>query len=38
MFNEARRYVRIRVIDSNTGNMVRSEEIVIDEALSKKSL
>lgn len=35
MFNEARRYVRIRVIDSNTGKIVRSEEIFIDEALSK---
>lgn len=35
MFNEARRYVRIRVIDSNTGNIVRSEEIFTDETLSR---
>lgn len=37
MFNDGRRYVRIRVIDSNTGNIVRSEEILTDETLSKIS-
>lgn len=35
MFNEERRYIRIRVIDSNTGNIVRSEEILTDETLSR---
>lgn len=35
MFNDGRRYVRIRLIDSNTGNIVISEEIWTDETLSK---
>lgn len=35
MFNNVRCYVRIRVIDSNTGKIVRSEEILTDKALSK---
>lgn len=35
MFNDGRRYVRIRLIDSNTGNIVLSEEILTDETLSK---
>lgn len=35
MFNDERRCVRIRVIDSNTGNIVRSEEILTGETLSK---
>lgn len=33
--NEERRNVRIRVVNSNTGNIVRSEEILTTELLSR---
>jgi hypothetical protein len=35
MLNEERRNVRIRVIDSNAGAIVRSEEILSGESLSR---
>lgn len=35
MLNEERRNVRIRVVNSNTGNIVRNEEILTSELLSR---
>lgn len=35
MFNEERSCVRIRVVDSNTGEIIRSKEILSSELLSR---
>ena len=35
MINEEIRKVRIRIIDCNTGNIVRSEEVITGESISR---